>query len=597
MSLLMDALKKAEQEKKEAAKRLKDAQAHTGEELELAEKDQVDLTKSPDEEQQIAQPEETPNEEVSDKPHTTLSLEDIESTSSSGEFKQPVIKEGDSPDVKDIGDITLENPGIFVSELSIEGQDRKSEDLAGPAPEPEQKPAPAPVPEPEVDLDQTFANSGVEIEETSSKPVELAFEDTVQSNEVDDIYDTISESRPVTSVISAAELVNDIGGGKDQPTPVAAQTVFTAIGSGRQIEGVKWVVFLVLCLVVATSLSVIYYFKIVPINIESSSPLVAKGIETDPATLPPVEIPEEILQGAVISGSSIEEPAIGPEHDEILATEDTGTVEDIKTGEENLAEQVDEVITKKPDSSLELSEVIPKDIAKLLPKNTEQDIALTEQPRGLPQNIEVDPSIIKITRSRTGSKFDEVINSAYLAYKNGEYKIAEDNYRIVLNDNPENKDALLGLAAIELIKGDTQKAYSLYYRVLKLYPHDSVARTSLISMQDGKNPEQSESAIKLMLQQEPESAFLYFSLGNIYASQSRWADAQQAFFDAYRFETSNPDYAFNLAVSLDRIGQNKTALDYYNVALQLADNGNVNFNTATVLARINSLSSRNSPAR
>jgi len=55
-------------------------------------------------------------------------------------------------------------------------------------------------------------------------------------------------------------------------------------------------------------------------------------------------------------------------------------------------------------------------------------------------------------------------------------------------------------------------------------------------------------------------------------------------------QSSNPDYAFNLAVSLERVGQVKTALDYYNVALQLADNTNVNFNTASVLTRIHALS-------
>ncbi|MEE9551961.1 MAG: hypothetical protein V3V89_02845, partial [Gammaproteobacteria bacterium] len=88
----------------------------------------------------------------------------------------------------------------------------------------------------------------------------------------------------------------------------------------------------------------------------------------------------------------------------------------------------------------------------------------------------------------------------------------------------------------------------------------------------------------------PEAPFLYFTLGNLYANQSRWADAQQAFFDAYRLATNNSDYAYNLAVSLEHIGQNSTALDYYNVALELADDSRVNFNTATVIARIDALS-------
>ena len=588
MSLLMDALKKAEQEKKEAAKRLKEAQAQSGEELELADDDQVDQAAPSNEIPQVEKAEDTSNVEVPDQSHASLSLEAIEYSDTGEEPQIKDVKEDDSAIEEGVEDITLENPDIFIPELSMTDDDKRSENQVSSKPEPESKS------DQEPDLDQTFANTDIGLPESTppSTPVELSFEDTVQSDKPDKFYDTISESKPVTSVISAAELVQDIGGGKDQPTPVAAQTVFTAIGTGRDMEGVKWTVFLVLCLVVAVSLSVIYYFKIVPINIESSSPLVAKGIETDPTTLPPVQIPEEILQGAVIADTGNEELPSEVGADNILATEDTAEAEEIITDDKNITEQSDTVVSmQEPESSTELTKVIPKDVAKLLPPKSGFETALTEEPRGLPQNIEVDPSIIKITRSKSRAENDKVINSAYLAYKNGNYRVAEDSYREVLENSPENKDALLGLAAIELIKGNIQQAYSLYYKVLKLYPRNNVARSSLISMHNGKNPEQSESAIKLMLQQEPESAFLYFTLGNIYASQSRWPDAQQAFFDAYKFESSNPDYAFNLAVSLDHIGQIKTALDYYNVALQLADNGTVNFNTATVLSRINSLSS------
>lgn len=582
MSLLMDALKKAEQEKKEAAKRLKEAQAQAGEEMGLADKGQEHLAQPSKDVSPVAKTEHTSNVEVPDRLHTTLSLEAIEPDDKTDESKIQDVKEQDLAIDEDVDDITLENQNIFVRELSIAKDDEEIVNLAGSKPEPEQ------------DLDQTFVNMDIGDQDTPppSPKVALSFEDTVQSEEANEFYDTISESKPVTSVISAAELVKVIGGGKDQPTPVAAQTVFTAIGTGREMERVKWVIFLVLCLVVAVSLSVIYYFKIVPINIDSSSPLVAKGIETDPTTLPPVEIPEEILQGVVIGDTGNEELPAGAETGGSHTPGDTAAVEDINTEYENLTEQSDAVVAmQEPESDTVLSNVVPEDVAKLLPPKSGIETRLADEHQGLPENIEVDPAIIKITRSKSRAENDEVINSAYLAYKNGNYRVAEDNYRKVLANSPENKDALLGIAAIQYIKGNFQEAYSLYYNVLKLYPHDNLARSSLISMHNGKNTEQSESAIKLMLQQEPESAFLYFTLGNIYASQSRWPDAQQAFFDAYRFESSNPDYAFNLAVSLDRIGQVNTALDYYNVALQLADTGTVNFNTATVLARINTLSS------
>ncbi|MGH8525393.1 MAG: tetratricopeptide repeat protein, partial [Gammaproteobacteria bacterium] len=70
----------------------------------------------------------------------------------------------------------------------------------------------------------------------------------------------------------------------------------------------------------------------------------------------------------------------------------------------------------------------------------------------------------------------------------------------------------------------------------------------------------------------------------------RWAEAQEAYFKAFGTEFQDPDYVFNLAVSLDRMGQAKTAVGYYRQALVLADRRSVNFNTSQVLTRIRTLS-------
>ena len=116
-----------------------------------------------------------------------------------------------------------------------------------------------------------------------------------------------------------------------------------------------------------------------------------------------------------------------------------------------------------------------------------------------------------------------------------------------------------------------------------------MAATGIMSLQGYTDPVKNESLIKLMLRDQPEAAFLHFASGNNYASQSRWPEAQQAFFEAYRLQPDNPDYVYNLAVSLDQIGQSRPALDYYSKALELADTTQVSFNTANVLARVNDL--------
>jgi tetratricopeptide (TPR) repeat protein len=576
----MDALKKAEQDKKEAAKRLKEAQDQTGEELELTDSGLIELTVSPEEKTRIEQTEETAGAEISDEGSGSLSLEASQPVEDSDLKSNLEASEAVNNGAEDI---TIEHPKLSVPKISV-----PELSIAEEVKEPHKTEKSA------QDPDQTIALTNLGIEESQEAEVspgaEVSFQDTVQTDKPDEFFDTISESRTITSVVSAAELVRDMGSGKDQPTPVAAQTVFTAVGSGSEKEYYKWVVFLILCIVVATSLSVIYYFKIVPANIESSSPLVAKGIETDPGLLSAVEIPEEILQGAIISEMANEEIQSESDSMEALSGMEADIVVDEGIKEDVVIESDLPATTVEEESSISIAGITPEEVAEITPIVTGKEMSAISENQMLPQNIEVEPAAIKISRSKVKDKHDEIINTAYAEYIKGNYSIAETSYQKVLDTKPNNRDALLGLAAIAYIKGDIQSSYAYYYSVLKLYPRDSIARTALINMQSGNNSEQSESDIKLMLQQSPEAAFLYFALGNIYATQSRWADAQQAFFDAYRFESSNPDYAFNLAVSLERVGQVKTALDYYNVALQLADNTNVNFNTASVLTRIDALS-------
>ena len=65
-----------------------------------------------------------------------------------------------------------------------------------------------------------------------------------------------------------------------------------------------------------------------------------------------------------------------------------------------------------------------------------------------------------------------------------------------------------------------------------------------------------------------------------------------AFYEAYRLEADNPDYAFNLAVSLDHLAQSSLARVYYERALSLSEARQSNFEQAQVRQRISELTSQ-----
>jgi Flp pilus assembly protein TadD len=185
---------------------------------------------------------------------------------------------------------------------------------------------------------------------------------------------------------------------------------------------------------------------------------------------------------------------------------------------------------------------------------------------------------------------DPVLTAAYQAYQNGNYEVANQRYHEAISKDSRNRDALLGLAAIAQQQGQDDMAVNYYRRVLALDPRDAVAQAALASFGSEDNANK-ESRLKQLISQQPESAALHFALGNQYADQSRWAEAQQAYFNALALEPSNALFAFSLAISLDHIGQRNAAVQYYRQALQFDTSGNSGFNREKAQQRLNQLTS------
>lgn len=184
------------------------------------------------------------------------------------------------------------------------------------------------------------------------------------------------------------------------------------------------------------------------------------------------------------------------------------------------------------------------------------------------------------------------LTRAYEALQAGDSAQAKTLYAQVLDADPRNIDALLGLGAIASKEGRVEEAVTYYQRVMELEPRNAYAQAGLIAIMGGADPAASETRLRQLIAREP-SAFLYFTLGNLYADQGQWPGAQQAYFQAYQSQPDNPDYAFNLAVSLEHLSQTRQALDYYRKALDLSfRKGRANFDQNLVIQRVGQLSTR-----
>lgn len=168
----------------------------------------------------------------------------------------------------------------------------------------------------------------------------------------------------------------------------------------------------------------------------------------------------------------------------------------------------------------------------------------------------------KVERASFEEKVDEIpqapknparLKMAYgqLMEENGQYAEARKNYSDVIELQPKNVEAILGLARIDQISGNVDQAEQGFRRAAKL---------------------------------DSSSAAAQFGLGQFYASQKRWKESSQALTKAMLAAPDETRYRYALAVSLVHAGDVDSALPHfirtigeaeahYNVGLILQEEG------------------------
>ena len=204
---------------------------------------------------------------------------------------------------------------------------------------------------------------------------------------------------------------------------------------------------------------------------------------------------------------------------------------------------------------------------------------------------------LKLARSNEPPRINPELSIAYQSLAGGDYALAQKQYTKLVLAEPLNVDAQLGLATASARRGDDALAARHYRQVLALDPRNGLAIMGLLALNEGAQPASLEIELKTLIGRNPDAAPLHFGLGNLYANGRRWTEAQQAYFEAFRIDPQNPDYLFNLAVSLDQLRQTRLALEYYRKAeaVVLAKGGG-QFDRPTIAKRIKELTAESGRA-
>ena len=193
-------------------------------------------------------------------------------------------------------------------------------------------------------------------------------------------------------------------------------------------------------------------------------------------------------------------------------------------------------------------------------------------------------SPVRVTKAPL--KVNPALLRGFEAFNRGDLEQAQLEYERAQKSDPRNTDALHGLAAIAVRQGRHEQADLLYRRIAEADPQDTVAVSALVNNRSQIDPGAAESRLKSLSAAQPDLAAPQFALGNLYARQGRWNEAQQAYFRAYNAEQDNPDILYNLAISLEHMRQNKLAAQYYALAVAAAQNHRSSFDPAQAAARL-----------
>ena len=325
-----------------------------------------------------------------------------------------------------------------------------------------------------------------------------------------------------------------------------------------------------------------YNLSKMPLPQNPNSPVPSKPIENFEEVTPLNVVSNKVIELGKSLKESVESNVIEP-----LTTDShqvTSSVEEIEKNDLQLVEN------KKPpteslDNNKRVSTKSLNDNPVLVAKKSVNVVPVSPSNKVAKYQSPATQNRIVLTGSRTSD-----IGKAYSAYSSGDYDNAERLFTKTLSKEPENINALLGLGGIGVAQGNYLVAINYYQKVLDIKPNNLYAFEAISNLSGHLELNKSwESELRDMALKYPNSAVLQYAQGNLYARQNDWLSAQQSYFQAYALEPGNPDYMMNLAVSFDHLGKYAMASQYYTQALAFADNTKVSFDKKRVKDRLISI--------
>ncbi len=199
----------------------------------------------------------------------------------------------------------------------------------------------------------------------------------------------------------------------------------------------------------------------------------------------------------------------------------------------------------------------------------------------------VAPADVQLFRRATPVQPDPELAAAWTALRDGHLDEARERYLHLEQRQPDNVDVQLGLATIAAERNQPDQARTRYQRVLVQDPLNRTAQAGLAVLMPAAPGGEIDSALNHAAAGQDPGA--QYALAARLSAAGRWAEAEQAWFDALQADPDQPDMLYNLAVALDHLNHGAAAVAQYRAALAASQQRHAHFSRQAIETRLQAL--------
>ncbi len=180
-------------------------------------------------------------------------------------------------------------------------------------------------------------------------------------------------------------------------------------------------------------------------------------------------------------------------------------------------------------------------------------------------NAASSPEALGVKLGSARSQFDVnyELERAYNALIAGNSEVAIQIYEDILTGNPQNKEALFGLASTYHRSGQLDLARSLYGKLLQLDPKNRDGLNNFLVLLAEEAPQEALTQMEKLETQNPEFSPIPAQMAIIYQKLGNSDKAIDKMYRALAIAPENMTYRYNLAVMLDGSGKFDDASKLY----------------------------------